>query len=290
MPQADHVGACLSDFHSGHSLGLLNPDTVIVREGQDPKRFVLGTTQEYIWSDIYVDCINRLETLAEERPVTVFLNGDITHGTRYLEAVFAPSIADQVQIAKWCLLEILRRRKLHVRHIRFLLGTAAHTLDGSTEQLLCDQLAAEYPQINIGVCGHGLYNVGVGDVEIDVAHHGPGVGTRQWTQPNTARAYCLSLMMGCIARGQEPPAVVLRSHRHRCLSSDGGYETVRYAGRETHMIVTPGLCGMNGHGQQVTQSLGEQDHGIFAFLIGNKKVEVIPMVKTIDLRRKERLV
>ena len=281
MPKDDSVAVVLSDFHCGHTLGLLNPETKIERTGQDDKTFQLGAVQEYLWN-LYLTCLNRLEVLAGKAPVTIFLNGDITHGTKYLEAVFAVSAAEQVQIARWCIDEILRRKKLRVKHVRFLLGTAAHTLDGTTEQLLSDLLSALYPNIDIGLSGIGLYNIGVGGADFDVAHHGPSVGSREWGTGNTARLYCLSLMMRCIRRKQEPPRVVIRSHRHRKV-----WETVRYAEYATEMIVTPSFCGMNGHGLQVTQSLDEQDHGVYAFVVSGGDVKVVPMVETVDLRRRE---
>lgn len=281
MAKDCHVVACLSDFHCGHTLGLLNPNTAIKQKGQADKRFSLGAVQQHLWR-VYTGCLDDLQKLAGRNPVTLFFNGDITHGVKYLDAVSSVSIHEQIQVAVWCIKEALNRRRLRVKHVRFLLGTQAHTVDGTTEQLITDVLSALYPSLDIAVCHHGLYNIG--DITFDVAHHGPSVGVREWTKPNVAILYCRSLMMREIARGNEPPGVVLRSHRHRAL-----HEQVRYARRVTEMVVTPSFCGMNGHGVQVTQSLDEQDHGLFAFVVRKGVVEVVEMYETIDLRVKEDL-
>jgi hypothetical protein len=276
-----YVVGDIADSHCGHLLGLLNPETVINLDGVSPKKFQLGITQQHLWRR-FMTCLDELEDLAGGSPTFLFFNGDITHGTKYLEAVFAVSIMEQVQIARWCIQEALNRKKLKVKAVRFLLGTAAHNLDGTTEQFLCELLSALYPRISFGVCDHALYEMGVGGATFDVAHHGPSVGTRSWTEPNVARAYTLSLMMREIAKGREPPQVVLRAHRHRAVK-----ELVNYEGRDTWVVVTPSLCGMNGHGLQMTQSLDEQDHGIFGFAVEGKKVQVVPMYETIDLRLHE---
>lgn len=269
----DRLAVCLSDLHCGHRLGLLAPDTKLMEATQ-----ALGVTQRYLWA-LYQRQMTNI--LSRKQDVVLFVNGDLTHGLKYGEGCFTQDVYEQCLVATKCLEPWLERG---IQTVRIIQGTASHTMEGATENIIADLLAANYPRADVGIVGHGLF-----DVEgrtFDIAHHGPSKGIREWTSGNQCRYYLRSLMLAEIGLDNEPPDWVVRSHYHSYLPP----ERVNAAGRTSEIVLTPSFCGMNGHGRQATRSQHVQTHGMVLWRIGEGGAcQFEPMVETLDLRTVQRL-
>ena len=279
--QARRILVVLSDLHCGHRLGLLAPGTELLEIDANGNVMAwtpsLGPTQQYLW-DLYESQIASIMERGQD--VTVIVNGDLTHGTKYRDQLFTEGIHDQCIVAERCLTPWL---DAGVKTLRIIRGTASHTLEGSTEGMVASLLAKGYPKADIAIVGHGLFEVG--GVLFDVAHHGPSKGIREWTSGNQARYYLRSLMLSEIGRDRKPPDWVVRSHFHSYMPP----ERVNTAGRTSEIVLTPSYCGMNGHGRQATRSQHVQTHGLVLFEIGEGQCRFEPMVATLDLRTAQQL-
>lgn len=276
------IVAALADLHSGHKLGLMDPETVLPSD-DGPYTPSTTATQRYLWG-LYQEYIGQVVELAAGDDIVLFHNGDLMHGDRYPEQLVSTRKADFVLIAARNLRPWMRVP--NVKALRILLGTAAHNFgEGSAEILVAEMLAGQCPKLDVRAYYHGL--VGVGGVEFDVSHHGPYPGSRKWLEGNSLRYYLRSLMMDELLDGREPPRVVLRAHYHRYLR-----ETVRVEVRdrtyENDIVLLPSFCGLGGYAHQRARSVHKQTHGLVAFeIVGGRLVDIYPFKKTLDVRTKE---
>ena len=85
----------LADVHSGHSLGLLNPETVLISEDDEGQVEEwtpdLTETQRRLWH-VYQQNIEQVSDLAGRDEVIVFHDGDLTNGDKYGSLSLATSI------------------------------------------------------------------------------------------------------------------------------------------------------------------------------------------------------
>ncbi len=275
----------LSDIHSGHNLGLLNPSTALQRENEagalTDYRPTSTPFQEYLWK-LYQENLKSVTDLAGKDEIVVIHNGDATQGTKYPDAWVSPRESDQIAIACANLRPWLDLP--NVTKLRMIKGTSSHVMgDGSSEILIAQQLAAEYPKKSTSALYHGLFSID--GFTVDAAHHGPAVGMRQWTQGNQLRYYLKSIINESAENGFTMANLTLRSHYHTpCI------EVVSWQKRSYWIAVTPSYCGLAAHGIQATRSELKISNGLFAFeIIDGKLVETYPFYSTLDIRTKETL-
>jgi hypothetical protein len=132
--------------------------------------------------------------------------------------------------------------------------------------------------------------IDVGGVLFDVAHHGPGAGSREWLRGTVARYYLRSRALQDINRlGIEPATVYLRFHHHVWLH-ESLEVYVNGEPRWVHLVVCPSYCGLNQYARQVTQSAPELTNGLVVFLVEDGRLlEVKPFIETRDLRAREKI-
>jgi len=289
-----------SDWHAGHQLGLMNPETVLYEDSVDnPEvdsqeiRHELTTYASYLWHDVWLPGIREVKKLADRCPVGLIVNGDITQGKRHPEQLVTTSMANQFLIAEANLkpwVEMIKELSI----IRFAFGTASHIFEEGTSPVLVSRLFQQkYPKLDVGVVRHGLLNVG--GIGVDYAHHGPSQGIREWTKGNQLRYYLKSVMSGHLKNGHEPPDVVFRSHYHyphreivsEFLESDrpGRPRTV-----ESRIYLTPSMTGMNDYAYQATRSNSKIYNGFMVLEIENGKIvddHLDEFVWMLDLRTEE---
>ncbi|MDH7487517.1 MAG: hypothetical protein QHJ81_14735 [Anaerolineae bacterium] len=277
----------LADMHSGHKLGLCNPDTILWDEGPDgqpvARRIALGKTQEYLW-ELCVTLAEEVKEFAAGGEIILLYSGDLTHGIRFSEGLIASTVDEQTQIGFWNLKPWFALPRVTTG--RLILGTPVHTFDGSSEAIVARLLRAEYPRCDIKAISHGLLQVD--EVVIDVAHHGPFPGSRVWLEGNQPRYYLRDLMWKEIQAGGRPPDVVLRAHYHVWLPPETmriQFQGVTY---ESHLVLLPSLCGMSAYARKSTQSAFQQTHGVVGIEIVEGRVgQIRPFIRTLDIRTKE---
>lgn len=283
------VVAFFSDSHANHKLGLLNPETVLYHEDQEgrliPVQPELTATQRYLWEAYEADRAAVLAFAAGD-PLVVIHNGDATQGTKYQDHLVSTRVADQVTMA---VANFRPWFEMGVRTMRVVKGTGSHVLgEGSTEILIAQQLAAEFPDADVKALYHGL--LCVDGVKIDYAHHGPYPGSRNWLRGNVARYYLRSYMLDEFAAGRTPADVLLRSHYHTWIPPES--LGVEFRGRVhwSWLVLTPSYCGLGAYGRQATRSTHRQTHGLVALeIVDGRLGNIRPFKRSIDLRTKESL-
>ena len=273
----------LSDIHCGHRYGLMNPETVLEAkdEFRNPYEYKpqLNRIQQYIWK-VYTDGIEEVRNLAAGREIIVLVNGDLTTGDKHADELVSDRMADQIIIAKSALSVLMGLPKL--KTMRIVKGTGAHNFGfGSSEILIADFLEEGYKKISTMISNHYLLNLAGAD--IDVAHHGPTPGSRNWLKGNEARYYLRSLMMDELSAARKPPRMVFRGHYHEMIRED-----VSVDGYTSTIILTPSLTWINDYARQGGRSPSRITHGmVVCEMYDGELLRVHKLTKTIDLRTKE---
>ena len=277
-----------ADPHSGHILGLCNPKTKVLDADTgtaQPLDAKLGEFQQYLWQE-RTRYIKNAFDIIRSHPCTYILNGDVTHGNGHPEQIMSTRISDQYAIAHYNLLPIIERR--NVKMIRLMSGTGIHSFgEGTSEITVAERLQADYKHKDIGVVAHGRLKIG--GAIFDVAHHGPGRGSRWWLEGNTARYHLRDRMVRDLSIGLEPADVYLYAHFHVDVC-----EVVRmpWQGKtyKSHVIVLPSWCGLGEYARKVTKSAPIIENGLYLFEINDGRVTVYDeFVSRFDTRVEQTL-
>lgn len=279
----------LSDIHVGHKLGLLNPATELMDEVGQSYSPGLGDTQRYLW-DLYQGHIEAVADLADGCPVIVIHNGDVTQGDRYPSHLSMVLIHDQIIAATWALRPWLEHKRIRLKAMRIVTGTAVHTWEGASEVLVARQLAQMYPKVDIEPTYHALITLTEQKGQsVDAAHHGPFPGSRKWLKGSVAMRYLTDAMMSELLDGQTPPRVYVRSHYHEYLNVGPARVRCKGADVESSLIITPCYTGCDDHVRKVVRSPRKLDHGLVALEFEGGLREIHPMFTEMGIRSREEL-
>lgn len=283
------VVAICSDLHGGHRQGLLNPDTILQEEdeeGNEVKDYhpELTQIQKYLWG-IYTEQINEVKNFTKKDNLIVLMAGDLTAGNKYDAVLVSDRIVDQIIIAQY---NAFPWYKLKPKVVRIVKGTGAHNFNqGSSEIAMTKLLQTEFPSVSTKITDHSLLEID--NVLIDVSHHGPTTGSRSWLHGNEARYYLRSLMVEEIMNGLKPPDLVFRGHYHSYVEETLNIRNHSGSFKST-LIVVPGFVFVDNHTRQTTKSPSHITHGmVMAEIVDGKLTQIIPMLKTIDIRSKEKI-
>lgn len=278
----------VADGHAGHRLGLLNPDTTLYEEDEEgellPYKPPMTETQKYLWT-LQSKAIERAKKIVGADPAMLLFVGDACNGNKYPQQLVSTRISDQVLIAvdnakPWL------DSGIHLDGVRVVKGTAAHNLgEGALEELVAAQLATLYPNLSIRCLYHGLLSIGGSDV--DYAHHGPGLGIRNWTRENVARFYLRSMITQHAKRFKVPPALVVRAHCHT-FAHFVEFDEINGKRMQFQYVALPSMCGFSEHAIQATQSSSILTNGVVLVEFDEGAVKVIPLTNSVDIRTKER--
>lgn len=283
--KARRVVVIFADTHGGHKLGLLSPDTVLFEEDEEgnPVEYKPGLTavQQYLWRCFEED-LTEVKRLAAGAPLVLIHAGDLTWGNKYPEQLVSTRQADQVTIAVDNMGRALELP--NVVALRLVFGTGSHTfLEGSATLLVAGQLRAGHRDLDIRCLAHGLFSID--GITVDCAHHGPSPGIRHWTAGNQLRYYTRSVMMQSVTRGEAPPRILVRAHRHT-----GCRETVRVEKLVTEAFLLPSYSGLSEHARKVTQSKHLIGNGLLVLEIEEGQLmKCHTLWRTVDLRTREEL-
>lgn len=274
------VLAVMNDPHSGHRLGLLNPDTLLYQGEGEGYRPGLTASQEYLWNEVYTEAVAAVQVIADGADITLIVNGDLTQGDKYPSAWVSTRKSDQLTIAKWNLAPFYQLPNL--KRVRITKGTGAHNFgEGSSEITLTEMLSDKYPRVDTQMTDHGLMSLS--GVVFDYAHHGPGAGNSVMNAGNAARNYLRARMLQAITDGREPADVYLRAHVHTPV-----WECLRIAEYTSTIRVVPSLCMLDDHAQQATRSVTQITHGICVYEVEDGEITgENELYQTLDLRQME---
>lgn len=257
----------MSDTHAGSRYALCNPETQLHDDDRGDYHPTLTLGQRWLW-DCYEQDILSVMELASGDPVDVVHLGDIIQGLRFLDGLAESRFADQIAIAAangtpWLCWE-------NISSVTVVSGTGVHEGgEGSAGELVAALWHA-------GSIQHGLLDVD--GVLIDVAHHGPAAGIREWTRGNVARLYLLDRMMT-----DDPPArVYLRAHRHEPV-----WVTQHLDDVTADLLVTPAYQLPSAYVRQVMQSPSAAVCGMIALEIRDGELAgVNRFTHRVDLRKR----
>jgi len=274
----------LSDTHGGHLLGLLNPETVLVKATDDGRAIewtpILTDTQRELWQELTKDVALAVEFAAGDEIVAIH-DGDATQGDAHNHNIPDTTLEDQREIAYWNLLPLAQLR--NVKKVRLLTGTEVHVPEGA-EARVAHKLAQATGK-DIRVYNHERLRIN--GVVFDVAHHGPHPGTRDWLYGSVATLYLRDRIYRDRALGQEPATVYLRGHYHHWVHVTLHQE---WQGRhqEFHLVVLPSFCGLGEYARKATKSDPTLTVGMGFFeIVDGQLMQIRPLTATWDLRTEE---
>jgi len=236
----------VTDWHSGHVLGLCSPDVRLEDPDTGEKTVIpsLTDTQRYLW-DVYRDDVESARKWAGRDPVILLHLGDMTQGNKHPEQLMSNRRSDQVAIAVKSL-ELPLSRVQNVEAVRLVQGTSAHDPIGEMTILAAKDKDLYKLCRNIKTTIHTVMTVG--GAKVDYTHPGPHPGGRKWLEGNIVRYNLRDMMLDDICYGIEPADVYLRGHRHTYR-----HEVVEIYGdpdRRSEMFSLPAYCGISYYARQ----------------------------------------
>jgi hypothetical protein len=275
-----------SDIHSGHKFGLMNPEVKLPDiDTGGSELYTPSTTaaQRLLWENYQAD-MRKVKELAQDDPVHIIVNGDVTQGNKHGKELVTTRLVDQVTIAVANLEGWLQLPGL--KTVRISLGTEAHELEeSSTPYLVTAQLKAMRPRVDIKVVAHGISSID--GYLVDYAHHGPTAGSNAWVKGNSARLYLRDLMMLEIFQGNPPANLVVRSDVHNFVI-ERLYLDTEAGNFDSAIVVTPPYCLPGAYARKAARSVYQITVGMIVVEIyegGLSKIH--KLTKTFDIRTKE---
>ena len=200
----------ISDLHCGCRLGLCPPGDVPLDDGGTYRHSDMQAIVWEWWNKFWAEWV---PDVCHGEPYAVVVNGDSLDGVHHGSTTqISQNLADQYRIAHRILTPIAKRCQGRFYMIR---GTEAHVgPSGVEEERLAEALKA-VPDDAGRFARYELW-VRVGRGLVHVMHHIGTTGTSHYE--STAVMKELTESYAEAGRwDQEPPAVVVRSHRHRNL-------------------------------------------------------------------------
>jgi hypothetical protein len=281
------IGFILSDTHGGNTLGLLSPGTVVQMEGPEGECYEyelpLNPVQLYL-NKIFEWLLDVAKEYAAGDDILFIHNGDLTQGGVH-GALIAQSEGLQVAVGVRSLQRVLDALP-NCKTIRIIKGTGVHVFNSGDSEMQAGKILQQAnPSKDVRVLYHNLltYN----GVMVDVAHHGPGPGSRVWLEGNVARFYLRNLMETELMAGRVPARLVVRSHYHTYIKETIS-SMINSSEVESTIVITPSLCMLDDYARKVVKSphiigLG----GTFFETIDGRLTDVKVALKQIDVRTKE---
>lgn len=283
MNQTRSIVAVIADLHGGFEYGLLNPETILPKEGKNggDTKYIpcLTESQEWLW-ECYTKDLADLERLAGNDRIVAILNGDMLQGNKHPSMLVSNRMSDQVVIGQYNLAPLFSIKSVKVA--RFSIGTSAHNFgEGSGEFLVVDKIKSEHQEINVGVQYHALLEVD--GFLLDCAHHGPYPGSREWLRGNVARLYLKDIMIRAAGKGERLPNAVIRAHYHNYIKV---MET--FGNNESWLFVSPSYSMLGDYTHQAARSPDTIKIGMFALeIIDGELVHIHEFMRSIDVRSRE---
>ena len=293
MPKSKRtIIAIRGDTQGGHAGGLLNPETQIPDVGIDEagervitdwRTIELRPVQKQLWKWHMEDMAN-VRALAGKDEIIFLEMGDLTQGGIFKDDLDENSLNAQVIISHYNCTPWLDLP--NVQRMYIVKGTGVHVWgEGATETILTKMLKAEYPKKQVKITDHWLLNLD--GFLMDVSHHGPCAGIRNWTRGNTFELYCKSIMRDCIDLGQPVPNVILRGHKHEFILRRAVHQTSNKIW-ETAGFITPPYCFIGSHAQKVMNSPTFMGVGTLALeVLDGRLIGHHPFTHFVDLLTKE---
>jgi len=258
----------VSDLHCGSTLGLCPPEGHTLDDGGCYKPSVLQKNIWGIWEEFWGEWVPRV---TKKEPWDLVVNGDAIDGDHHrTPTIISTNLHDQFRAAKQCLAPVVKMCKDSGGKYHHVRGTEAHVgQSAQEEERLAEALGAE--QDEGGSYSQWELWKRVGGSLVHLTHH---VGTTG-SQAYESTALMKELVEAFVEAGRwgdEPPQIVVRSHRHRCMSitipTDRGYGIVAvtpaFQGKTPYTFKIPGArVGQPQMGGLIIRAGDEEVHARF---------------------------
>lgn len=276
------IVALTTDEHANHILGLCSPDAVLTREGPhntlEAYKPKLTASQEWLWECRQKDVAD-LKALAGKDEIVVFDLGDPTQGSAFPREMVSTRQSDQYAIAEANKIPLLSLK--NVKRAFFVKGTGAHEFgEGSAQAVLANALSAKTGK-PIEVMYHA--EARINGYILDLAHHGPPPGVRNWLRGNVLRLYTQSIMDDALKSDREPPNFLGRGHYHQFVTEVVTRQNARTW--ECRATICPAYCLIDDYARKVAKSPYRATVGMIALeIVDGRLIQQHELLRTIDFR------
>jgi len=278
--------AIMTDTHAGKDVGLLNPDTVLIKiDDQGCERLwkpEQTTTQRWLWS-VFIEARDWLVDLAGDDEIVVIHNGDVTHGGKHGNVIDGTNIPHQRTIA----VDNLRvyADLPNVQKVRLMTGTLVHVPENA-EARVASKLREKTGK-DVGCVHHARFDMGK-DV-IEIAHHGPFPGSRLHLEGNIPRIHLRDRVLKDRKRGVVPARAYVYGHYHVLVYANtremwGGVVS------EHDLVIVPAFSGLDDYIRKITRSEAYIQAGIVVLeFVNGEMIGKHEYVRELDMRKEEKL-
>lgn len=241
----------VSDTHCGSRLGLCPPTGAALDDGG---RYMPSRLQKVVWKWWEEFWNEWVPQVTHKEPYAVVINGDAIEGVHHRDtSTISQNLEDQCEIAYEVLAPIAEKCRGRFYMIR---GTPAHDGEqGVHEERLAKRLKA-VPNKDKQYSRYELWKL-FGKNKLAHFNHHIGTTASSAHETSAINAELAAAFVEAGRWGRTPPAVVCRSHRHRCaevrIPSQHGY-SISFV-TPAWQLATPFAYKVAG-GRQTTPQIG----------------------------------
>jgi hypothetical protein len=198
----------ISDMHCGCQFGLCPPEVKLDGGGI----YKASPLQLAIWENWQIFWEEWIPQVTHNEPYSLVINGDIMDGVHHNSVTqITHNLADQQKIAEMCLKPIMKKTDGNIYIVR---GTEAHVGQSAENEEKLARSLGVLPDEAGNYSRNELW-IRTGSALCHFTHHIGTVGSA--AHESTAVHKELTESFVEAGRwGDEPPQIVIRSHRHRC--------------------------------------------------------------------------
>jgi len=198
----------ISDLHCGCWMGLLPKNGIKLDRGPRIKPSAMQRKVIRWWEEFWLHWVPEV---THGEPYGICVNGDLMDGRKHGVTQISRNLADQLRIAY----EVLAPMRDHPNCVAFFIvrGTEAHSGESSeAEEMLAERLDAMPDEV--GNRSRYVLWIRIGEGLVNAMHH---IGTTSSAAYETSaiNAELASTYTDAGRWKNEPPDIVIRSHRHR---------------------------------------------------------------------------
>jgi len=258
----------ISDGHTGHKNGLLNPNSEL-EEGVPVPMYAVPQS---LWN-LTVQVRDWVNTNCKKYDKWLINLGETTQGNKFSDDLLTAEMHLQFKWAAEAMYPFLDMKGM--KGARFLQATSWHEYgDGSSSKLMVELLKAKYKlDIKQAVQSRML----VDDVMFEWTHHGPGTSKRKYLEGNSAFTEAKDKILLHLTEGDRCPDLSFSAHHHKpskaqaSILSNGTYT-------ENTQVITPPMCGAGAYSRKVANPSAYYV-GMHVVLTDGHGFEIVPFFK-----------
>ena len=261
----------ISDQHTGHQHGLVNPDS----QDDTEKPVNLSAVQESLW-DLLMQTKDWVDTNCKKYDKWLIHLGETVQGNKYQDSLQTAKMWLQFRWARETMRPLLDMKG--VKGARFLQATSWHEYgDGSSSKEMCYTLQAEYPKLDIQQMNQS--RMLADGVLFEWTHHGSGTSKRKYLEGNSAFLDAKDRIINHIIEDKRCPDLTFTAHTHKpskataSILSNGEYIS-------NTQVITPPMCGPGAYSQKVANP-AIYYVGCHVVLADKHGFEIVPFYKRL---------